>query len=629
VKLIHSLFALALALLFSVSAFADDLTGLSDPRSGFSSSRLGRIASWYQARVDGLTASDPTMPGAVVAIAKDGKLAYLQAIGFQDRAKTIPMKTDSIFWIASMTKPITSVAAMILVDDGKLELDAPVSRYLPELKDMQVAREVTDATTGEGGYALEPQKRAMTVRDLLRHTAGFIYPEMDYVRAEPGIKAIHTLYGMKAAFGADDSLADFVASLAALPLAHQPGEVWEYSWGVDVLARVVEVASGEPFDQFLESRLFGPLHMVDTGFYVPEGKLARLVDPPVPERDPRFDFARPRRLLSGGGGLASTAPDCLRFCQMLLNGGVLDGVRVLTPKAVREMTSDQLPPSIRFAGNALGPDTGSSWGLGFQIRTDPEHSYVPGSVGSFRWSGLWGTYFWVDPAEKLITVEMIQAAPGKAGPAFGAIRRLTYGALRVLAPEDFVAPPSPLGVSADTLAEYVGKYAFGSSTSAHDLQADHPRLGFEKLDVENGVFKVSRMTDGGPAMKAGVMAGDLIIQLDDLRVDSSSLDAADALLEAHDVPSLKLKIMRKGEDKPVETTLVRKLLSSQDVELQVRVDAGKVVVESTGVWPILDFDKGKPVVLSALSDHEFFADTDDHTASPSSGTPRARLPPPC
>src|SRR5271168_853943 len=307
----------------------------------------------------------------------------------------------------------------------------------------------------------------------------------------------------------------------------------------------------------------------------------------------RFDIARPRKLLSGGGGL--------------------DGVRVLTPKAVREMTSDQLPPNIRFAGNSLGPDTGSSWGLGFKIRTDPEHSYVPGSVCSFRWSGLCGTYFWVDPAEKLIAVEMIQAAPGKAGPAFGAIRRLTYGALRVPAPADFVAPPSPPGVSADTLAEYVGKYAFGSSSSAHDLQADHPRLGFEKLDVENGVFKVSRMTDGGPAMKAGVMAGDLIIQLDDLRVDSSSLDAADALLEAHDVPSLKLKIMRKGEDKPVEITLVRKLLSSQDVELQVRVDAGKVVVESTGVWPILDFDKGKPVVLSARSDHEFFADTDDHT----------------
>ena len=209
-----------------------------------------------------------------------------------------------------MTKPITSVAAMILVDDGKLELDAPVSRYLPELKDMQVAREATDATTAEGGYALEPQKRAMTVRDLLRHTAAFIYPEMGCVRAEPGIKAIHAPLWQEGAFGADDTLADFVASLAALPLAHQPGEVWEYSWGVDVLARVVEVASGEPFGQFLQSRVFGPLHMVDNGFYVPEVKLFRLVDPLIAERYRQFDIARPRKLLSGGG-LASTAPDYL------------------------------------------------------------------------------------------------------------------------------------------------------------------------------------------------------------------------------------------------------------------------------------------------------------------------------
>jgi CubicO group peptidase (beta-lactamase class C family) len=222
-----------------------------------------------------------------------------------------------------MTKPITSVAAMILVDDGKLDLDAPVSRYLPELKDMQVARETTDASTGQWGYALEAQKRAMTVRDLLRHTAGFIYPELNYVTPGPGVRAIHELYGAKAAFRADDTLDDFVASLAALPLAHQPGEVWEYSWGVDVLARVVEVASGMPFDQFLQSRLFGPLHIVDTGFFVPEDKLSRLVDPPVVARYRQFDIARPRKLLSGGGGLASTAADYLRFCQMLLNGGEL------------------------------------------------------------------------------------------------------------------------------------------------------------------------------------------------------------------------------------------------------------------------------------------------------------------
>lgn len=179
----------------------------------------------------------------------------------------------------------------------------------------------------------------------------------------------------RARFGADDSLAEFADSLATLPLAHQPGEVWEYSWSVDLLARVVEVASGESFDTFLKRRIFDPLQMVDTSFVVPADKLSRLVDWPGP-REPRFDVSRPRRLLSGGGGLASTATDYLRFGQMLLNGGELDGARVLSAKAVGEMTRDQLPPDIRFANNLIGPADGSSWGLGFEVRVNPEHSNV-------------------------------------------------------------------------------------------------------------------------------------------------------------------------------------------------------------------------------------------------------------
>jgi PDZ domain/Beta-lactamase len=314
---------------------------------------------------------------------------------------------------------------------------------------------------------------------------------------------------------------------------------------------------------------------------------------------------------------------------MLLNGGELEGVRVLTPKAVREMTSDQLPPNIRFAGNALGPDTGSSWGLGFQIRTNPEHSYVPGSVGSFRWSGLWGTYFWVDPAEKLIAVEMIQAAPGKAGPAFGAIRRLTYGALRVPAPADFVAPSSPLVVSADALAEYAGKYAFASSTSAHDLQADHPRLGFEKLDVENGVFNVSRMTDGGPAMKAGVMAGDLIVQLDDLKVDSSSLDAANALLEAHDVPSLRRKSYAKAR-----TSRSRSRSRASCYRHGTSSFKCASTPESSSSSPRASGRSSisRKVSLSSYLRCPIMSSSSMRTmtrVSPSSGMPRARLPAPC
>jgi CubicO group peptidase (beta-lactamase class C family) len=234
------------------------------------------------------------LPGAVVAITRNGKLAYLEAIGFQDRGRTILMRPDAIFWIASMTKPVTSVAAMTVVEDGKIELDAAVSRYLPELASMQVATEVSDPTTGRTKVNLAQQKRPMTVRDLLRHTSGLVYPPQ-YIDS-----ALHRLYG-SAVFTRDTTLADFVVSLGKLPLVHQPGEVWEYSWGIDVLARIVEVGSGQPFDEYLQARLFGPLHMIDTGFYVPEAKLGRLVDPAPEGRPALWDVTKPARLFSGGG----------------------------------------------------------------------------------------------------------------------------------------------------------------------------------------------------------------------------------------------------------------------------------------------------------------------------------------
>jgi CubicO group peptidase (beta-lactamase class C family) len=443
-KLIASMWSIPIALCLLGAAFADELTTSGDARIlGFSAAHLARIAPWYQARFDSFSPSDGVVPGAVVAIAKGGKLAYLQAIGFQDRAKTIPMKTNSIFWIASMSKPVTSVATMILVDDGKLNLDAPVSRYLPELHDMRVAFQKTDPATGNTEYGLglpKRPKRPMTVRDLLRHTSGLIYPEMEFAYPERGlaeatanfgIRAIHMLYGWRGVWRRDKTLADFVSSLAGLPLAHEPGEVHEYGWSVEVLSRVVEVASSQSFDQFLESRIFAPLHMVDTGFYVPKAKLDRLVDSPMPERPPIWDVTTPPKLFSGDGGLVSTAPDYLRFCQMLLNDGELDGVRVLTPQAVKEMTTNALPPDIRIFGNDVGPLAGATFGLGLAIRADPLHSWIPGAVGSFSWAGKWGTYFWIDPAEKLIGLQMIQAAPGKAREAlaFSAISHLAYGAL--------------------------------------------------------------------------------------------------------------------------------------------------------------------------------------------------------
>ncbi|UFZ07299.1 beta-lactamase family protein [Bradyrhizobium ontarionense] len=447
--------ASALILLLSLAgpAASDDLAQVADPDPlGFSAARLARIAPWYQARFEAFPPSEGLVPGAVVVVAKAGKLAYLQAIGFQDRARTVPMQINSIFWIASMSKPVTSVAAMILVDDGRLDLDAPVARYLPELAEMQVGVRRTDAS-GRTEYGLEAPKRAMTVRDLLRHTSGLIYSELDFAYpaggladpdADAGIRMIHMLYGWKAVYRRDRTLADFVASLASLPLAHQPGEVHEYGWSVDVLGRVIEVASGQPLDQFLRARIFEPLRMVDTGFFVPKERLDRLVDAPMPERPPIWDVTTPPKLFAGGGGLVSTAPDYLRFCQMLLNGGELDGVRVLSPQAVKEMTTNALPETVRiFGGDEVGARAGTTFGLGFAIRTNPVSSWVPGGVGSFSWAGHWGTYFWIDPAEQLIGLQMIQATPGSKALLPAGINRLVYGALTASVPPERAAEPSP------------------------------------------------------------------------------------------------------------------------------------------------------------------------------------------
>jgi CubicO group peptidase (beta-lactamase class C family) len=634
-KRIASMWTIAIALCLSAAAFADEPTASGDAKSlGFSAARLARIAPWYQGRFDSFSPSEGLVPGAVVAIARGGELAYLQAIGFQDRARTIPMKTNSIFWIASMSKPVTSVAAMILVDEGKLDLDAPVARYLPELGRMRVAVEKTDTATGQTEYGLglpERPKRPMIVRDLLRHTSGLIYPELDFAypergladaTADSGIRAIHRLYGWAdaTAYRRDTTPADFVSVLARLPLAHQPGEVWEYGLSADVLGRVIEVASGEPFDQFLQSRIFTPLHMVDTGFHVPEEKLGRLVDSPMPERSRIWDVTKPAKLFSGGGGLVSTAPDYLRFCQMLLNDGELDGVRLLTAQAVKEMTTNALPSDIRIFGNEIGPHAGRSFGLGFAIRTDPVSSWTPGAVGSFAWAGLWGTYFWIDPAEKLIGVQMIQAAPGKGREAvpFAGINHLTYGALTVAGPSSFVPPAVPTIPSPDVLADYAGTYDFGGSVSSRDRQglADGKTgwLGIEAfVAMEQEGLRINTPTPGGPATKAGVTAGDLVTELDDAPLKGLSLADVLARLRGPANTTIKMKIVRKGQDSASDLSVVRAARRGNAVQLQVRVEQGKLVAEATGAWPILEFEKGKATPLEATSSSEFTVDDEDHT----------------
>jgi CubicO group peptidase (beta-lactamase class C family) len=594
------------------------LQTVGDPDSlGFSARRLARMTSWFEAQSE---KGDPS--GFVVGIARGGKLAYLQATGFEDHDKKMPMRPDSIFRIGSMSKQITSVATMILVDEGKLDLDAPVAQYLPELRDMQVVKK--DPVTGDpilSDVALnifEPAKRAMTIRDLLRNTSGLVYASPDY--ADPGFEnaAIHVLYGARAPFRRDKPIADFVASLGALPLLHQPGEVWEYAIGYDVLGRVIEVVSGQPFDQFLQSRLFAPLHMVDSGFSVPQDKLARLVAVPGPQPQPPFansDVGKPQTFFSGGGGIVSTVPDFLRFCQMLLNGGELDGVRILKPETVRLMTTNSLPPKMHIAGHEVGPAFGTGWGLGFAVRTSPDFSYIPGAVGSFNWQGSWGTFFSIDPAQKLILIMMMQRSEhSENGFYFDAIRRLPYAALNV---PEAPAPVASGQGNAGALAEYVGRYVFGGSASSLDRQTSvadgNGWTGLESVIAGTDGLRVIKPADEGPAARAGIMAGDLITAIDDRSIKGLTLEAAFRRISGPVNATIKLKIIRERKDYPIVVAFTREAVPSHSVTLQVRVADGKLVVEATGGWSILDFDKGQPTPVAVRSKDEFQVESGDHT----------------
>ena len=602
----------ALTLCLAGVALADDLQTVGDPDiTGFSAQRLARMTSWFEAQTK---KGDPS--GFVVAIARGGKLAYLQPTGFEDHDKKIPMRPDSIFRIGSMSKQITSVATMMLVDEGKLELDALVAQYLPELRDMQVVK--TDPATGDAVLLeLEPAKRAMTIRDLLRNTSGLVYAGPDYADPGFGNAAIHALYGAKAPFRRDKPIAPFVASLGTLPLLHQPGEVWEYSLGFDVLGRVIEVVSGQPFDQFLQSRLFAPLRMVDTGFYVPEDKLARLVAVPGAQPAPLSDgdVAKPQTFFSGGGGIVSTAPDFLRFCQMLLNGGELDGVRILKPETVRLMTTNSLPPDMHLAGHEAGPAFGTGWGLGFAIRTSPDFSLIPGSVGSFNWQGSWGTFFSVDPVQKLILVMMMQRSQySENGFYFNAIRRLPYAALKV--PEISV-PAAPTQLVTRALAEYVGRYDFGGSASSLDRQVSVADgigwIGLDSVIAENDGLRVVKPAEAGPAARAGIISGDLITAIGDKPIKGLTLEAAFHRISGPLNATIKLKITRQAQNDPIVVAFAREAVPSHSVELQIRVADGKLVVEATGRWSILDFDKGQTTPLAVLSRDEFCVESGDHT----------------
>lgn len=395
-----------------------DLGRVAPEDVGMSSERLERLHGAMRGLVD-----EGRLAGITTMIARHGKVADFQAYGFRDREAGDSMAHDDIFRIYSMSKPITGVALMILYEEGKFQLGDRVARYIPELADLQVA-----ASWGPDGPVLEELDHPITIRELMTHTAGFAY----------GIGDPHPADRMYAANGImswDQTLEEMVEKLAGLPLRAQPGTRWIYSIAVDVQGYLVEVLSGQPFDEFLQERVFGPLGMEDTGFHVPEenhGRLAQvygydrnggLVAQSTSDSNLRDQlFMAPPRFFSGGAGLVSTTMDYMRFCQMLLNGGELNGVRILSPTTVAMMRRNSMPET---AGE-MAP--GQGFGLDFAVVLDPVEAGTY-SVGEYYWGGAAGTWFWIDPVEDLVFVGMIQQFGGGRPDVRSLSRTLTYQAI--------------------------------------------------------------------------------------------------------------------------------------------------------------------------------------------------------
>ena len=391
---------------------------------GMSAARLARLNGAFMKEIE-----DKKVPGVVMMIARKGKLVFTSAQGLRDPRGADPMRLDTIFRIYSMTKPMASVATMILVEDGTVQLTDPVSKWLPAFKDMKVS------TTGGD----VPAQRPMTVQDLLRHTAGLPYGELTQNAAVKEALAQAGLFkpGVIDFDIRDMTAAEQVERLGKIPLIHQPGTTWEYSLASDVLGRVVEAASGKRLGDFMGERLFKPLKMSDTAFWVPEAKITRVAEPF--EKDPLastpiklIEVAKQPANDSGGAGAMSTAGDYLRFAQMLANGGVLDGQRVVSRTTVRLMTSDHLGSRIPLAANLGGSVLGAStytFGLGFAVRPSDGIAPIPGSAGDFNWGGYAGTIFWVDPKEQLAAVFMVQSAGALRAYHRTLFRQLVYQAI--------------------------------------------------------------------------------------------------------------------------------------------------------------------------------------------------------
>ena len=359
---------------------------------GFIPERLERLTD-----IMGRQVEEKKAPGVSMLIARHGKIAYRQSVGAL-RPGGPAMTDDAIFRIYSMTKPIVSVAAMMLVEEGRLLITDPVSKYIPAFANAKVG-----IVNGDR-LGLAPLKRPITVQDLMRHTSGLTY-------GFTGVSPVQKLTRAANVVNSNQTLAENVDAMAALPLMHQPGEVWEYSLSTDVLGRVVEIVEGASLGEVLRARLFGPLDMIDTAFFTPEAKFARRADPfsfdfmTAAGIDAR-DVMTPPKFESGGGGLMSTLGDYSRFAAMLSGGGALDGVRILSPQTLAFMASDHLDAKVDRSHFLLWP--GHGFGLGFAVRTDPGKAPTAGSVGEFFWGGMMGTAFWVWPRDSLFAVIMVQ-----------------------------------------------------------------------------------------------------------------------------------------------------------------------------------------------------------------------------
>jgi CubicO group peptidase (beta-lactamase class C family) len=393
---------------------------------GLSPERLERLTARMR---DGVARGE--LPGAVLLIGREGRIAYQETFGLRDPQSGAPMAPDAIFRIASMSKPITSLAILMLAEEGRMSIADPVAKYLPEFGSLKVGV-VRPGADGKPSVVLEDVRQAMTVQDLMRHTSGLTY-------GAAGPNPLKQAYVDAKVGDLDDTNATLVTKLSKLPLVFQPGTTWEYSVSTDVLGRIVEVVSGQPLDRFVAARITGPLKMPDTGFSAPASAAGRGARP-QPEGPKKAlpnipPVTQDLPYKSGGGGMVSTAGDYARFCQFLLNGGELDGVRLVSPKTIELMTANHLPPGTpigpdmaRFEALAPSAAMGQGFGLGFAVRTDTGRNPLQGSVGDYFWGGAYGTYFWIDPKERLYVVLMMQSPEARLPYRF-LLRQMVYQAV--------------------------------------------------------------------------------------------------------------------------------------------------------------------------------------------------------